>query len=187
MKNIFILTIIFISSFIPVFSKEEFICETTENISSYKVYKTIDFKQENKKAKNIFYKYLLKENDITKKQYKNMCNNSSYCYIKADEIDLNNDGINEIIGYESGFCGVLGCGGYILQKQQNKWKNILYFNFSPFYNIDILENKNENYYDIRPTSIDVNYTPWSDAPYQPYIIRYKDNGYNLVITNKKGK
>lgn len=182
MKNIFLSTIILfliiLSSDTLAFSHTY---QTQENISSYKTYKTLDFKNENKEAENIFLQYFLKEHNLSLKQYKEMSKDCTYCYIKADEIDLNNDGINEVIGYNNMMCGAVECVASVLEEQNNEWVEISSFSIIRGSNIDILEDKNENYHSIRPNCENID----TAAKENLYILKYKNNGYNSIIKARK--
>ena len=67
---------------------------------------------------------------------------------KAVSIDLNNDGIDEVITYVSGnlVCGSSGCSSYILEGKEKDWKIIgQYF---PGGHTLISSNKTNGYFDI---------------------------------------
>ena len=67
---------------------------------------------------------------------------------KAVSIDLNNDGIEEIITYVSGnlVCGSSGCSSYILQGKEKDWKII--GEYFPGANTIISSNKTKGFFDI---------------------------------------
>ena len=70
---------------------------------------------------------------------------------KAVSIDLNNDGIDEVITYVSGnlVCGSSGCQSYILQGKEKDWKIIgQYF---PGSHTLISSNKTNGFFDISYT------------------------------------
>ena len=67
---------------------------------------------------------------------------------KAVSIDLNNDGIDEVITYVSGnlVCGSSGCSSYILQGKEKDWKII--GEYFPGGHTLISSNKTNGYFDI---------------------------------------
>ncbi|MDA9063618.1 hypothetical protein N9K14_02055 [Candidatus Pelagibacter ubique] len=67
---------------------------------------------------------------------------------KAVSIDLNNDGIDEVITYVSGnlVCGSSGCSSYILQGKEKDWKII--GEYFPGANTIISSNKTNGFLDI---------------------------------------
>jgi len=70
---------------------------------------------------------------------------------KAVSIDLNNDGIDEVITYVSGnlVCGSSGCQSYILQGKEKDWKII--GEYFPGGHTLISSNKTNGYFDISYT------------------------------------
>ena len=67
---------------------------------------------------------------------------------KAVSIDLNNDGIDEVITYVSGnlVCGSSGCTSYILQGKEKNWEII--GDFFPGGRTIISSNKTNGFFDI---------------------------------------
>ena len=67
---------------------------------------------------------------------------------KAVSIDLNNDGVNEVIAYVSGnlVCGSSGCSSYILQGKKKDWKII--GEYFPGVKTIISSNKTNGFFDI---------------------------------------
>ena len=67
---------------------------------------------------------------------------------KAVSIDLNNDGIDEVITYASGnlVCGSSGCTSYILQGKEKNWEII--GDFFPGGHTIISSNKTNGFFDI---------------------------------------
>ena len=67
---------------------------------------------------------------------------------KAVSIDLNNDGIDEVITYVSGnlVCGSSGCTSYILQGEEKNWEII--GDFFPGGHTIISSNKTNGFFDI---------------------------------------
>ena len=70
---------------------------------------------------------------------------------KAVSIDLNNDGIDEVITYVSGnlVCGSSGCTSYILQGKEKNWEVI--GDFFPGGNFLISNKKTNGFFDISYT------------------------------------
>ena len=67
---------------------------------------------------------------------------------KAVSIDLNNDGIDEVITYVSGnlVCGSSGCSSFILEGKEKDWKII--GEYFPGSHTFISSNKTNGYFDI---------------------------------------
>ena len=67
---------------------------------------------------------------------------------KAVSVDLNNDGVNEVIAYMSGniVCGSSGCTSYILQGSKDNWR--ILGEFFPGGNILISANITNNFNEI---------------------------------------
>ena len=70
---------------------------------------------------------------------------------KAVSIDLNNDGIDEVITYVSGnlVCGSSGCTSYILQGKEKNWEII--GDFFPGGNFLVSNKKTNGFFDISYT------------------------------------
>ena len=83
---------------------------------------------------------------------------------KAVSIDLNNDGVNEVIAYVSGnlVCGSSGCSSYILQGKNKNWKII--GQLFPGEDILVSTKKNNGYLNI---NIDA----------KKYLCKFKDKVY----------
>ena len=157
-----------------------------EYSKKYNIYKEIDFSSDKKPTKEIFQNLILKNENLTLEEYKKeLLKFPSSCYIRADEVDLNNDGKKEIIGYNSCFCNVLGCRGFVLQNQNNEWKNIASFYFAPCSKILILEDKTKNYKNIAVTAKDRSYFKIDSTPNKVYFLKY-ENGYKQE-TDKNAK
>jgi len=112
------------------------------------LYKISD--KEDYDARKILYDYILKYLDINAKealsQY-NISENSSYAF----SIDLDDDGIKEIVGimFASCFSGTAGNQMFILQKQNNQYVDInSSISLQPDYRIYVLPNKTNKLKDI---------------------------------------
>lgn len=90
---------------------------------------------------------------------------------RAFEVDLNEDGINEIIGlvYSTFYWGTAGYSLFILQKQPNGYKDISTLVFEPQEIVDIRSEKTNGYHDIKLTG--------SNGDNVQYVAKYKDGMY----------
>ena len=71
--------------------KEEL--KQAEYSKKYNIYKEIDFSSDKKPTKEIFQNFILKNENLTLEEYKKeLLKFPSSCYIRTDEVDLNNDG-----------------------------------------------------------------------------------------------
>ncbi len=189
MKKILILALIYISTLVSAFAENiydsKFIYEPLDKILSYKVYKTIDFSEGTQRARDVFYDFYLKDNNYKKEEFERIFGSSAFFYVQAYEVDLNDDGVNEIIGHHGTGCGNKLCAGFVIQKKQNKWEAIGYVDFVPGSKIYVLTEKNYGYRSIKSNVLDMNHIPWCNAPKLPYILKYKNNIYSQVITSNK--
>ena len=118
---------------------------------SYKVEKIIDFNMNNDKvASNILTDYLLemeKDNEVVTKELIKYSDEAC----KAHFVDLNDDGVDEIIGamFLSAYSGTAGVSIFILQKQDGNYREIFVpVSLQPDYKIYILSDKTNNYKDF---------------------------------------
>lgn len=92
--------------------------------------------------------------------------------VRAFEIDLNDDGEKEIVGmvYSTLYLGTAGYSLFILQLQNDEYKNIAYvLNIEPQKELKILNAKTNGYRDIKlQGSVAYNF--------KPFIAKYR-NGY----------
>lgn len=159
MKN-FIILILCILFFQPVFAAG--------------VYKKLELSYENKEpaAGKILYDYILKEENMTPKEIEDLANITPQSVIAFEE-DLNDDRVNEIIGfvYSAFYSGSAGYNLFILQKQDNEYKNITYIlNFEPTLAFYILNSKTNGYRNIKLHGA-------AAYKFKPFVIKYKNNIY----------
>ncbi len=129
--------------------------EVITNYNNPVIYKTVLFKNGEKDANEIVYDYILKETPAIKSSP-----SFSIKTIAAYKIDLNNDGVNEIIATSSWFhSGKMGAYNvFILQKQKNNnYKDISLLNTYLKYPIYILKHKTNGYHDIKTTATGTKY------------------------------
>jgi len=136
MKN-FIILILCILFFQPVFAAG--------------VNKKLKLSYENKEpaAGKILYDYILKEENMTPKEIEDLANITPQSVIAFEE-DLNDDGVNEIIGfvYSTFYSGSAGYNLFILKKYSDDYVNISDVPVEPQAGIVILANKTNGYHDI---------------------------------------
>ena len=106
------------------------------------------------------------ENDESKILYPPTTKLSDIIQHKAISIDLNDDGVNEVIAYTEGslVCGSGGCISYILQEINNDWKII--GEFFPGNIFEINKNQNNGFLNIY----------FNDQ--MEHSCLYEDNSYN---------
>lgn len=163
----YILSILLILLFIPL-------ALFIYNKCSGSVYETLDFSGEDSdfQANKILYEYILKEQNKTPKEIEVFANITPKS-TKAFQVDLNDDGTNEIVGlvYSTLYWGTAGASLFILQKQPDGYKNISYvLNFEPKESVYIFEAKTNGYKDIKF---------YGSFGYngKPFIAKYKDRYY----------
>ena len=88
------------------------------------------------------------ENDKSKILYPPSIQLSDIIQHKAISIDLNNDGVNEVVAYTEGslVCGSGGCVSYILKKINSDWKII--GEFFPGHIFEINKNQTNGFLDV---------------------------------------
>ena len=110
-----------------------------------------DFNKQNQpKASRILYKYILESENLTAKEAKKS-KDITPNQVRAFELDLNDDGVNEIIGFcsKSQYWGTAGYSLFILKKQNEKYQNISHLlSFEPQLKIYILPSKTADYKDL---------------------------------------
>lgn len=137
------------------------------------IYRKLDFSGEESdaNANKILYEYILKEQNMTPKEIEEFANITPES-VKAFEVDLNDDGTNEIVGlvYSTLYWGTAGFSLFILQKQLDRYKDISSMNFEPQREINIKVNKSNGYHDIKLWGSNHNGVQ--------YVVKYKDGMYN---------
>ena len=107
-------------------------------------------RQSQPRASKILYEYI--SEDL--KKYSTEAKKSANIKLKdivAFEVDLNDDGVNEIVGFcsSSAFWGTAGYQLFILQKQNKEYKDLSYIlNFEPQLKFYVLPDKTNEYKDI---------------------------------------
>lgn len=149
----------------PVQKQElEFVPEPNAN----NIYKTIDFQGESEaQANDILYGYI---SAAMARKY--VMDNYDISLIHSFQVDLNNDGINEVVAYinSAAFCSnATKCRLFILSKTKTGYKNISKIeNFNPNAPLYILKNK--RYKDMQYNDGKTN-----------YIAKYKNNEYQTIL------
>ena len=118
--------------------------------------KVIDLdKENNPKAAEILFKFIVKENEWLQNDPKMIKKvRLSEQATQAQFVDLNDDGINEIIGftYSALYYGLVGESLFIIQKTKDGYKDIDYIiNFQP-HKIVVLDSKTNGWRDIQITA-----------------------------------
>ena len=135
-------------------------------------YCKLDFSggESDKQAGKILYEYVLKELNKTPEEAKDFARIEPET-VKAFEVDLNDDGENEIVGvvYSTFYLGTAGYSLFILQKQQSWYKDISILVFEPQKKVYILKNKTNGYHDIKLSGSNHNCVQ--------YVAKYKDGMY----------
>ena len=99
---------------------------------------------------HILYNYVLKENSMTFPELEKFAN-INMSVIKAHKVDLNDDGVMEIVGvvYSPIYLGTEGYNLFILQKKEDSYEQISNFiNFESLAPVYILPFKTEGYRNI---------------------------------------
>ena len=98
-------------------------------------------------ACHILYNYVLKENSMTFSELEKFAN-INMSVIKAHKVDLNDDGVMEIVGvvYSPIYLGTEGYNLFILQKNKDSYEQISNFiNFESLAPVYVLPFKTEGY------------------------------------------
>ena len=136
-------------------------------------YRKLDFSggESDKHVGKILYEYVLQEQKMTPAEIKDFARIEPQS-VRAFEVDLNDDGENEIVGvvYSTFYLGTAGYSMFILQLQNDEYKNIAYvLNIEPQKELKILNAKTNGYRDIKlQGSVAYNF--------KPFIVKYR-NGY----------
>ena len=145
--------------------------EVITNYNNPVIYKTVLFKNGEKDANKILYEFIKKTVPSENLKFWEFSENSVCAY----KIDLNSDGINEIVGYAKPtyFRGWnQGTDLFILKKNKNEYINLStqIIQFYEYANLYVLKNKTKGYYDLK---FYFARGPEGDFGY----IEYKNKGY----------
>ena len=155
---------VFLSSLITIF--------LVQPVLAFGTYKKLNFNDDkpNPQASKILYEYVLKSQNMSPAEIKDLAGIEPKS-AKAFEVDLNEDGIKEIIGlvYSTFYWGTAGYSLFILQKQPNGYKDISTLVFEPQEIVDIRSEKTNGYHDIKLTG--------SNGENVQYVAKYKDGMY----------
>ena len=158
---------VFLSSLITIF--------LVQPVLAFGTYKKLNFNDDkpNPQASKILYEYVLKSQNMSPAEIKDLAGIEPKS-AKAFEVDLNEDGIKEIIGlvYSTFYWGTAGYSLFILQKQPNGYKDISTLVFEPQEIVDIRSEKTNGYHDIKLTG--------SNGDNVQYVAKYKDGMYQLA-------
>ena len=144
--------------------------EVVRNYGHPTVYKTIYFKAGEKDANKILYEYI---KNVSTKESLAQWEFTDEC-VCAYKIDLDDDGVNEIIGYAFplSFWGALdGTDLFILKKDKTKYINISYIQFSPYKNLYMMSSKENGYHDLKfnfinPQAAGYGYSSYTKGHYE---------------------
>ena len=155
---------VFLSSLITIF--------LVQPVLAFGTYKKLNFNDDkpNPQASKILYEYVLKSQNMSPAEIKDLAGIEPKS-AKAFEVDLNEDGIKEIIGlvYSTFYWGTAGYSLFVLQKQPNGYKDISTLVFEPQEIVDIRSEKTNGYHDIKLTG--------SNGDNVQYVAKYKDGMY----------
>ena len=129
-------------------------------------------KQRQPKASKILYEYMLKNLDKTSKEAEELFNVTPNM-VGAFEIDLNDDGQKEVIGYvaSGAYWGTAGYSLFILEKRNKSYVSIDYLiNFEPMRKVQILQSYTNGYKNIKIYGS-------SAYNFKPMILTYSGNVY----------
>jgi len=131
-------------------------------LKKYYVYKVLDFAEKSDlNANKIVFDYIIQETGSTPAQLRALSPRLVQDAVSAFEIDLNDDGINEVIGFiNSAYSlSVQGFNIYILQKSGDKYYDISgSLVFEPSFPLYILDKKTNGFQDIKFTgSVGLNF------------------------------
>ena len=157
---------LFLSSLITIF--------LVQPVLAFGTYKKLNFNDDKSDphASKILYEYVLKSQNMSPVEIKNLVGIEPQS-AKAFEVDLNEDGINEIIGFVNStlYWGTAGYSLFILQKQPNRYKNIAYLlNFEPQKDFYILNTGTNGYRNIKLHGS-------SAYKFKPFTVKYEDGHY----------
>lgn len=153
----------------------------SQSVMAFGTNKKLDFAKDevDAEASKILYEYVLQEQGMTPVEIKSFAGIEPQS-AKAFEVDLNDDEINEIIGFVNStlYWGTAGYSLFILQKQPNGYKDISTLVFEPQEIVEIRNKKTNGYHDIKLTG--------SNGNNVQYVAKYKDGMYQWA-TNYKFK
>ena len=146
----------------------------SQSVMAFGTNKKLDFAkgEADAEASKILYEYVLQEQGMTSVEIKSFAGIEPQS-AKAFEVDLNDDGINEIIGFVNStlYWGTAGYSLFILQKQPNGYKNIAYLlNFEPQKDFYILNTGTNGYRNIKLHGS-------SAYKFKPFTVKYEDGHY----------
>ena len=157
------------------------------NCAVAKVQEFDPYKDRDPKASKILFDVILRDEEWTKEEAaKNF--NVNLDKSSAFFVDLNDDGVNEIIGvnWSSFFFCKQGLQIFILHKEKGEYKNISDgMHFEPQRKIKVLDEKTFGFRDILTYCIDLRHIPWSDAPYNPSVFKYYKGKYVYEYVTKQ--
>ena len=107
--------------------------------------------QHDETANKILFDYLLSVTDMTTEEIGDYPKITEDC-VRAVRVDLNDDGIDEVIGFVYSLILHRDSGYelFILENNDNIWQDIAYrLNFEPVQPIEIMKKKSEYYNNIR--------------------------------------
>ena len=155
---------LFLSSLITIF--------LVQPVLAFGTYKKLNFNDDKSDphASKILYEYVLKSQNMSPVEIKNLVGIKPKS-AKAFEVDLNEDGIKEIIGlvYSTFYWVSAGYSLFILQKQSNGYKDISTLVFELQEIVEIRSRKTNGYHDIKLTD--------SNGNSVQYVAKYKDGMY----------
>ena len=144
----------------------------SQSVMAFGTYKKLDFAKDeaDAEASKILYEYVLQEQGMTPVEIKLFAGIEPQS-AKAFEVDLNEDGINEIIGFVNStlYWGTAGYSLFILQKQSNGYKDISTLVFEPQEIVEIRSKKTNGYQDMKLTG--------SNGNNVQYVAKNKDGMY----------
>lgn len=163
----------FLSSIITIF--------LVQPVLTFGTYKKLNFDGDNPdpQASKILYEYVLTSQNMSPAEIKDLANIEPKS-ARAFEVDLNDDGTNEIIGlvYSTLYWGTAGYSLFILQKQPNGYKNITYLlNFEPQKDFYILNTRTNGYRNIKLYGS-------SAYKFKPFTVKYEDGHYRNYSQTK---
>ena len=137
------------------------------------VYKKLNLSQNSESyANKQLYEFIQKNLNMSPEQLKELAN-IDINTIKALEVDLNDDGVDEIIGivYSTLYWGTSGYSLFILQKKSDIYDNLAYMiNLEPQKVICVLNKKTNGYREI---------IIFGSSAYKflPFVLKYKNKHY----------
>lgn len=163
MKKLLILLITLLTPFEIAYG------EVVRNYGHPTVYKTIYFKAGEKDANKILYEFALQEMKDNNWPVA-FQSNEAYAY----KVDLNDDGINEIIGVICHLPYIIGSSGYdifVLKLHENNYRDICSCAFWPFPSVRVLKKKANGFHflEIESTDGQIRYLKYENGKYDYYF------------------